>query len=607
MPDFAALAKHITFTRDGFANLYNPLAKRAGGFEFMVLVMLEGGPQAAADDQTAFELAFKAAHDAGFLADLSHVLIESGATEPSVETRALAVQAIADKNRQFLDADQVNQHTLAALRQVCIIEVEDDGDTIQGTGFLIGLQTVLTCWHVLSTEVSPDGVIKDGAHKRIKVLFDQYKGARRSIIAGHNEYCPVEQFLTDFSPCHPDEIPGPDGAKGLVSIVDAKDKLDYAVIRLDGSPGAERGFQNLSDQDPSPGNLMLFQHPKGKTIKVDIADDHGFEDAEHPYRYMHRANAEPGSSGGLLLDAKFRPVGLHQSGLTPEGGPVFNRAIPARLIRADLSGEHLSVDRTLEPLQQLSDKHPLFGRESIQRKFWQVAMGRKHILRIQARRKRGKSFCIRILRDLMPPDTHAIIELEAAKMPAGAFELGTEILRKIDKDIDATTLPKPKESTTASAAWLDNQFYPRFIELLRKAANNRVIWLVIDGLEHHELPDGANRRFLEVIYENAVSEPMLRVVLVGLKSMEVPGVERQMVEAITDSDLEVSELDFENYLSRRLIAQNVQASPEELTRLSTIMRSASEPVDDQTRVIKAADFTQTYLMAPLGLGDGGDE
>jgi len=342
-------------------------------------------------------------------------------------------------------------------------------------------------------------------------LFDQYKGARSSIIAGHNEYRPVKEFLTDFSPCHMDEI---SGTKGLARIADAEGKLDYAVIRLDGSPGAERGFQTLSDQDPSPGNLMLFQHPEGNTIKVDIADDHGFEEPDHPYRYMHRANSKSGSSGGLLFDSKFRAVGLHQSGLTPDGGANYNRAILARLIRADLSGAHLSVDKTLEPLQQLSDKHPLFGRESIQRKFWQVAMGRKHILRIQARRKRGKSFCIRILRDLMPPDTHAIIELEAAKMPAGAFELGTEILRKIDKDIDATTLPKPKESTTASAAWLDNQFYPRFVELLRKAGNNRVIWLVIDGLEHHELPDGANRRFLEVIYENAVSEPMLRVVLV---------------------------------------------------------------------------------------------
>jgi len=71
--------------------------------------------------------------------------------------------------------------------------------------------------------------------------------------------------------------------------------------------------------------------------------------------------------------------------------------------------------------------------------------------------------------------------------------------------------------------------------------------------------------------------------------------------------LDVSKHDFQNYLSRRLIAQNVQASPEELERLSTIMRSASEPVDDETRVIKAADFTQTYLIAPLGLGDGGDE
>jgi len=124
MPNFAALAKHITFTRDGFANLYNPLAKQAGGFEFMVLVMLEGGPEAAANDQTAFELAFKAAHEAGFLADLSHVLIESGATKPTTETRTLALQAIVDRDRDFLDADQVNQHTLAAMRQVCLIEVD---------------------------------------------------------------------------------------------------------------------------------------------------------------------------------------------------------------------------------------------------------------------------------------------------------------------------------------------------------------------------------------------------------------------------------------------------------------------------------------------------
>ncbi len=88
--------------------------------------------------------------------------------------------------------------------------------------------------------------------------------------------------------------------------------LDYAILQLDGKPGAEFGWTKLRAVTPANGEkLTIIQHPSGEPKQIEIGNMVGTEGTYMKYEDL---DTEPGSSGSGVLDANGNVVGVHTNG-----------------------------------------------------------------------------------------------------------------------------------------------------------------------------------------------------------------------------------------------------------------------------------------------------
>ena len=238
---------------------------------------------------------------------------------------------------------------------VCRIEIatEQEG-TVFGTGFLVGPRTVLTNHHVIDilllTEegkrtaeghsARPEALTCRFDYKRIlndKGEVTLFKGA---------EYRLSPEWKVDLSPSHPlDQLPPPD-------------RLDYAVLRLNGTPGNDviapvpgasgpkRGWLELKMRDDFAPNRPLFiiQHPKGDPLKLAFEPVSIIGVNENATRVRYRTNTKEGSSGSPCFNADWELVAMHHSG-DPDfyHDPRYNEGIPISAIIRLLEKRGLSA------------------------------------------------------------------------------------------------------------------------------------------------------------------------------------------------------------------------------------------------------------------------
>ena len=88
---------------------------------------------------------------------------------------------------------------------------------------------------------------------------------------------------------------------------------DYAILRIDGKPGAKFGYAKVSLTAPVEGDLLsIIQHPSGKPKQVDVG--HRGKYTSGVYMGYGDIDTEPGSSGSGVLDAQGQVVGVHTNG-----------------------------------------------------------------------------------------------------------------------------------------------------------------------------------------------------------------------------------------------------------------------------------------------------
>ena len=140
----------------------------------------------------------------------------------------------------------------------------------------------------------------------------------------------------------------------------APDELDFALLRVEGSPGEqaagradgladtpERGWvRQVAADGFAPGDpLFLLQHPEGAPLKLAFGPSDGPN--ANGTRLRHQVNTEPGSSGSPCLNAKLELVALHHAGdpnFDPAHKPAYNSAIPVAAIRAWLADAGVEAD-----------------------------------------------------------------------------------------------------------------------------------------------------------------------------------------------------------------------------------------------------------------------
>jgi V8-like Glu-specific endopeptidase len=118
--------------------------------------------------------------------------------------------------------------------------------------------------------------------------------------------------------------------------------LDYAVVAVDGKPGAEWGTLGLPGVDVKVDvgdDVSIIQHPNGGPKQIAMA---GNEVAYIDDRLVqYTTDTLPGSSGSPVLDWQWRLVALHHAGgdlVEPATGNTYfrNEGIRLSAIRAQL-------------------------------------------------------------------------------------------------------------------------------------------------------------------------------------------------------------------------------------------------------------------------------
>ncbi|MFD6319851.1 trypsin-like serine peptidase [Methylorubrum thiocyanatum] len=518
----AELAAAVRVTRSTFRALYDQHVQAQGSRAraFMLLNL------SVDDDRVAFERALRQANDQGWLSPFILSATEAGFFEDDHASPAARVrlQRVLNAAAGFLSAELFVPATIKATRQVCLVEI--DGGASRGSGFLVGPQTIVTAWHVVARLLDPaTGQPLPGSHQRIRVRFDYLSGTvagRRGAL--ESDFGVVPNWLVAGSPCHPLENPSR-GTPGAwpTPLSELEGYYDFAALRLDGTPGLERGHQVLC-RECGPwdgGHLVVFQHPDALPQRFALTEIVEFRDDIGRWRMAHQANTGNGSSGGLCLDGRFEAVGLHQSAI----GENWNAAVPAAHIAATLGGEVLEMDATLTTVDRIaSTKRPLLGRREFQVLAWQVAQGAYRILTVMHRSKEGNSFSVHILRSLLPAEHHQVVVLSASDVPSEAGALANRLLELVGSP-HLHDLPPP---VTTDAAWTRDVLFPRFAEAFEAGAKGRLVWLALDDLSKQPLGETAARRFLETIYAGILAIPHMRIVLLEHIGA-VPGADDRLV------------------------------------------------------------------------------
>lgn len=87
---------------------------------------------------------------------------------------------------------------------------------------------------------------------------------------------------------------------------------DYAIVRLEGSPGREYGHANVTAVDPPAGsNVTVIQHPARLPKKIHAGAVLDYASPVGANWFRHQVDTTGGSSGSGVLDGHGNLVGIH--------------------------------------------------------------------------------------------------------------------------------------------------------------------------------------------------------------------------------------------------------------------------------------------------------
>lgn len=555
--DLARLAAAVRGDEQ-FEAIFDQVRPQGGTLPFKVLRVL--------DTAQPFLKSFRVARESGFLdalvERLLHAQVFDLAALAVANTAPLNVtphlQAVTRRDLGFTNIELEIRGKLTASRRLCCITVLKadltDAQTI-GTGFLVGPQIVLTSGHVVQSLVNNLGKPIPGSNQRIRVAFDQTNGLSPGTFVQVQE-----NWLVQHSAVHPLEA-----SRQPLNWDDPPESgfdehLDFALLRLSRAMGYERGFYTL-DPRRMPvvgsvgGSVALLQHPAGRSQSASPGAATRLWPPSFQTRMLHDANSEDGSSGGLLVDSQFLPIGLHQCTYRDaQNRVVCNGAIPT----AHIAGLNLPFSHVvgLDPIWKLKDTgEPVIGREDFQFSVIDALDGEARILTVAGSPGLGRSFTIKILRQMLGIAEHQVVELSASKLPVTARDTALSILKATDNEAGGAVLPTTGEADSAQPAWIVQELLPAFARALANIAKQRTVWLVIDDVDRYSMADTSTRLFLESVYASMAGIPNLRIVLIGYQG-DVPGAVATQVRAEILREFSLAELTA--YIDRESTAREIQ-------------------------------------------------
>ena len=500
-----------------------------------------------------------------------------------------------------LDMTELLRAVNLAARRVCLVQT----GVSQGTGFLIGPQTVLTNWHVMAPLIDPaTGLALPGSAQSLQCIFESLAGAQGRI------YPAMQDWLVDFSPMAGADA-APDGALPDMTAL-RPHALDFCALRLAGSPGRERGWYDLSrlgTLNAATDHFFVFQHPFANPQRLAITTGAEVDPKDAAF-LRHRAWTDRGSSGGLCLDQRFLPLALHHAAVTDAQQKfLHNRAVrlaAIQAVRPGLGDATPGQDR----ISVLSDgMQAVLGRVSTQEMVQDMMLSAtRPILYVRGTPQSGKTFTSSLIRDCIAPDRRRIVQLSASELPVEARDLAVLILSRAGvAPATVAALPQADSPNGTDNAWIRSTLLPALRGALAALLGSQperlqVLWLIIDDLDVVSIPQSGARELLDALYADAEAMRFLRVVLLGLNAA-LAGVDPAITRTeVLDPPDQIAAETLESCLGALMAERLLAPAPAELkrqvdlvTQMANLLQSMGSGLPRLGRLSQV--LGQVWLMA----------
>jgi len=518
-------------------------------------------------------------------------------------------EALTAPDALWFDPGDLLPAIILARRRLCRIESTDDNETpVTGSGFLVGPSTVMTNFHVVKH--LPE-TLADGA--RLRVTFDYsattgLAGAESSVFPAQPDWRAAMSPLAATGP--EEDYWWDDKTKRDAWLAEVAKTLDYAVIRLDGAPGLQRGWYRIDDiPTETPTAVWVLHHPgtEGHTITdgpVRLTKPGG-------HRIFHLASTAKGSSGGLVLNQEGAPVGLHFMALEANAPPapnapnqknqVLNVAVALSAIARDLTEKALlpkvSEPSGIRPYRGCLDgRRPVFGRESYLRLMERIFRGEPQMLMVHVESRDpplfrpGKTFSANIVQALFRPPEHHHIVFRAGDIKVDAYQVAVDTVTTFAADQVGRLPTKPD---TTSPAYV-RRLVGAVGQIIAERLSNKLVWITLDDLDKHDLSDASGREFLATLYNQIKQMPNLRILLIGLpEGTTIGGMDEADVARsfITERDLDGLATQLTDWLKMRG-GRDSQITDQAFSFLAAILTSVA---DTDAPLAALADFVAEHV------------
>ncbi|MBL8944936.1 MAG: trypsin-like peptidase domain-containing protein [Myxococcales bacterium] len=254
------------------------------------------------------------------------------------------LERLSARGNPFMPIAVFGSLVLRAERQVCQVRC---GAADAGTGYLVGPDLVLTCYHVVEKHLGGEVPASD-----VQVRFDYREAPDGSPPASTLPWHDIDAGWT---------IPSSAYDEADITLVGEppKDKLDYALLRLarrlgeTPAPGESqpRGWLDLSRDPPMPivdAPIIIAQYPRDanapapaqRPMQLTFATPGFVGLCADGTRMKYVPSTEPGSSGAPVFGPTGLVIALHHNRgqINPAAVDLVkeNRGIPIAAIRSHL-------------------------------------------------------------------------------------------------------------------------------------------------------------------------------------------------------------------------------------------------------------------------------
>lgn len=477
---------------------------------------------------------------------------DANPAEPTLERLArhfgLTAEATGDPDRvdalvesaSALSVDRWRTTLTEMEGRICRVELESTGGPTYGTGFLVGPDTLLTCYTVVGPLI--EGKL-DPAH--VVFRFDYKQFSNGTTVSPGTVFRLVQtNWLYDY-----DLPPGASGNAGL----------DYALLRLEGLPGTEpvggekaepgapaRGwisFPDLGEAAPTQPTIILH-HPRGNALRLTVSTEAASHAVGARDRVGYRFDTEPGSAGAPCFNLNWELIAIHEgrqrAGLFKSSWEGFG--VSTQVIRAQVSGRGLGhlLEGARFDTTRLRSGAIFINRMELRRALAALSSSQgPRILVVNGPPGSGKTYTVEFIRDFAyrTPNQHVVYLNLHGKVYVSPEDMLWEVLRLLGPLVPG--LPEARNESRVKTVGA-------LLHLLRSVTTRTNLWLVFDDF-NPDVPGPVHDLIYRLQLMVAEDARKLRLVLLNYTlPLHPQAVSSSIIENISPFTLE----DVHQYLAR---------------------------------------------------------